>query len=471
MSIKKMRWLVLILVGLLILSIGGYLIVDAVVKKKEAAEAAEAASLILFEFDSASICEVSVDGKEGKFVMKLGANGEWFITETDYSYQFSLNSSYLNTVCSYMGALTAEKKFNVDMNKLDTYGLADPIVLTCTDTAGKSYTLHVGNATATQEHFYVMVPGNDTVFGIAYETGALLTADTNYLKNSYMLSFYDVEIAELGMYRTGKEPLEMQLQDGKWMMESPLKDANISNAEVNTMLTSITRIELATYLERKTDNTDLSRYGLEDPMYTFIVKNTEGETITIHFSSLEFDDSYVYLLYEETGEIASLLKNSAGFLNMDVSEFLVSKIHAQNIASVSAVEATVDDITFTMEMDQANGQYTYNSIDVDALGEEAVTMFGYLFDTMSNVEYDSMDLEADPDLEQEPAIRFCYTLTDGTQTELALIAIDDTTYWAVVDGKYTGMIVRRRAISGNSGVLTYYEKMNDLMAELQESDS
>ncbi len=471
MSIKKMRWLVLILVGLLILSIGGYLIVDAVVRKKEAAEAAEAASLVLFDFDSASICEMTVDGKEGKFVMRLEPDGEWVITETDYSYTFSLNSSYLNTVCSYMGALTAEKKFNVDMNKLENYGLADPIVLTCTDTFGNAHTLYVGNATATQEHFYVMVPGNDTVFGIAYETGALLTADTNYLKNSYMLSYYDVDIAGFELYRTDETAFHMELQDGRWVMHSPLKDANINNADVNSMLTSITRIELTTYLERKTDATDLSCYGLDDPRYTFIVKNMEGEAITIHFSSLEFDESYVYLLYEETGEIASMLKNRAGFLNMQVSEFIDSKVHAQNIASVSAVEATVDDISFTMEMDQTNGQYTYNEMDVDALGEEAITMFGHLFDTMSNVEYDSMDLEAEPDLEQEPAIRFCYTLTDGTQTELALIAIDDTTYWAVVDGKYTGMIVRRRAISGNSGVLTYYEKMNDLMAELQESAS
>ncbi len=471
MNSKKMRWLILILIAVLALSIGGYLLVDALMKKKEAAEAEEAASLHLFSFDANSIQQLSLNAKEGDFVMQLSADGEWELTETTYTYQFDLNTAYVTTVCSYMSALTAEKKFNVDTGNLEPYGLADPVVLTCTDTAGRQYTLHVGNATATQEYFYVMVPGNDTVFGIAYDTGVLFTGDTAYLKNSYMLNCMDVNVTEFELTRGGETVVDLEQRDNLWHMNAPMENANVNSANVGSMLSNVTRLELDSYLELRSDSTDLSKYGLDDPYYTLRVKTVDDEEIVIHYSSPEFDGTYIYLLYESTGEIASMTKSAASFLAMDISEVLSSKVLEQNMAGVSALDVQVDDIEFRMEMDSANAQYVYNDVDIDALGDDAVTMFEYLYATVSNLTYESMDLDADVDLEKEPAIVFHYTLTDGSETELTLIAIDDTTYWAVVDGSYTGMIVRRRSISGNSGVLTYYEKMNDLLAELQEAQS
>ncbi len=470
MGSKKMRWLVLILIGVLVLSIAGYLAVDAVMKQKEAAEAEEAASLVLFNFDSNTIDTVTLQTKEGDFTMEMNEEGMWVLTETTYEYLFELNSSYVTTVCSYMSTLTAEKKFNADLNNLAAYGLEDPVVLTCS--AGEQqYTLYVGSPTATQENFYVMVPGNDTVFGISYEYGALFYGDTSYLKTPYMLNELDVDICGITLIRDGTTAFRLEQNDNIWNMEEPLPDANINHANVSSMISALVRLQLEAHLELRSESTDLSEYGLDEPAYTLIVDTNDGEQTKIMFSSFDFDSTYVYLLYEDTGEIVSMTKGNAGFLNTTIDEFLNSRVLELSLSDVAALDVTVDDIAFRMEMDNAGGQYAYNDIDIDELGEDAVSMFEMLFATISNIEFDSIDLEADVALEQEPAAAFCYTLTDGTQTQLSLIAIDDTTYWAVIDGEYTGMIVRRRALSSNSGVLTYYEKMTDLLAELQKSDS
>ncbi len=471
MNSKKMRWLIIILVALLVLSIGGYLLVDAIMKKKEAAEAEEAASLILFDFDANSICRVDIAAKEGDFAMQLTADGQWELTETTYAYKFDLNTSYVTTICSYMSTLTAEKKFNVDMTKPENYGLADPVVLTCTDTAGKQYTLHVGNATATQEYFYVMVPGNDTVFGVPFDTGVLFTGDSSYLKSSYLLNCLDVDITEFEFERSGETIMDLEQRDNIWHMNAPLENVNVNSADVGSLLSSLTRLELDSYMELKTDSTDLSRYGLDMPGSRLRVKLTDGTEKVIHFSSPEFDNTYIYLYYEDTGEIASMTRGSSSFLSMQTAEVLSTKVLEQTLYTVSALEAQVDDVTFRMELDSLNGQYSYNGTDVDALGEDAVTMFEYLFATVANMEYESMDMEADVDVTKTPDAVFRYTLTDGSETALSLIAIDDTTYWAVVDGKYTGMVVRRRALSGSTGVLTYHEKMEDLLTDLQAMQS
>ena len=90
-------------------------------------------------------------------------------------------------------------------------------------------------------------------------------------------------------------------------------------------------------------------------------------------------------------------------------------------------------------------------------------MFNQLFLTVSNLTYDSLDIDAEIDENAEPTVMFRYTLMDGTETELSLVPVDDTFYQAFLNGEYTGKIVRRRALSGSAGVLTYHEKMIDLL--------
>ncbi len=463
MSTKKMRIMVVGLIGLLLLATGGYLLADFIIGQKEQAAYEETASLVLFSFDSDTIDKVTIDSEEGHFLIEQGAD-TWLLTETDYPHDFILNTSYISTVCSYMSELTAEKKFDTKDQDLAAYGLDTPSILTCY-AGSTAYTLEIGQPSATQEYFYVKKPDDDTIYGISFEYGALLSGDTSYLKSTYLLSFSETTVSEVTLERDGETAFDFILENGQWQMLAPLPEASINSAQVKSFLTSLVRFELDSFIMIADDSTDLSKFGLDNPRFTLNITQTDGTETTIHFADYSEQDGSVYLIYEDSRQIATLSTSIASFLHTEASELLNEDILPVTMDQVTAVDATADDIAFHMDIDYANAQYSFDGTDITALGDDAISLFKSLFDTMANLSFESLDIDADVNTETEPTVRFCYTLTDGSQTELSLIPIDDITYWAMIDGEYTGMIVRRRSVSGNIGVLTFHEKMMDYLAQ------
>ncbi len=469
MSSKKMKLMILVLVVLLVCGIGGYLIADAVITKKENAIAEEEASMHLFSFDPNAINTVTLDTKEGFFKMEI-VDSTWAITETDYPNEFVLNTAYVNTLCSYMCELTALTKFSSDPEKLADYGLEDPVVLTCSN-GSTSYTLHIGNATPTQEYFYAKLPDNDTVFGIDYEYGSLFYGDTAYLKSSYLINCLDIDIAEISLERDNEMVFDLVQKDGGWTIKAPMKDAEIDSAQVNSLLSSLVRLELNSFVGLTSEGIDPADYDLDNPFSTLTVKSTDGKETIIDFAPYDVNDGIVYLLYRNEQEVATISQGNVGFLNTQLSELLSEYILPVDFYSVASVDASVDDISFRMEIDADAQQYRFDGLNVAELGTEGPATFRSLYDTMCYLSFEELDLKANVDVTAEPAAVFHYTMADGTETELSLIAADDSTYYAIVDGEYTGMTVRRRSLSGSTGVLTFHERMMDLIAESQSNAS
>ncbi len=469
MSSKKMKQLVIVMVILLVCAIGGYLIADAVIQKKEDAIAQEEASLHLFSFDPNEVNTVTLDAKQGFFRIET-ADSSWAVTETDYPHDFVLNTAYVNIVCSYMSELTALTKFDSSPEKLSDYGLADPVVLTCYvgDTA---YTLHVGNATPTQEYFYVKLPDQETVFGVKFDQGSILTGDMAYLKSPYMLHYSDVDIVGISLERDGELVYDFDLGENSWNLTAPLAGAPVNSAQVNSLLTALARLEVEGFLGMVADGVDPAAYGLDKPYATLTVQGRDGSEVIIDFAPYDVNDGIVHLLYRNEQEVASMAQGNLGFLNTELMELLQTKILPMDYFSVASLDVVVDDIAFRMEMDAASGKQIFKGINMTTLGTEGPNTFRSLFDTVANLTFEDLQPDADVDVSAEPAAVFHYTLADGTETEMSLIAADDSLYYAIVDGEYTGMTVRRRSLSGSTGVLTFHERMMDLIADKQSNES
>ncbi len=462
MSSKKMRIITIGTVLLLVLALVGYFAADFFIGQKEKAEADEAASLQLFNFEAGSIDKVVFDTDEGFFQIEM-VDSVWAITEQDYPHEFILNSSYISIVCSYLSHLTADRKFDTEGKSLNDYGLETPSVLTCY-AGDTTYTLEVGQPSATQEYFYVKKPDNDTVYGISFEYGSVLSGDTSMLKSPYLINAMDNEIESIRLTSGKDVNFDMVRAEVGWELLAPLPDAVPNIPKVGSMLTALVRFKVDSFVTIADETTDLAQFGLDKPAHTLTVTTLDGTTTTIHFADYSETDTFLYLIYEESGQIATLSTTTAAFLNTSVTELLNEEVMYVSYADTAAVDAIADDISFHMDIDFANGQFAFEGEDIDALGSEAISNFKYLFDSMSNLKYETIDPDAVIPEDAEPALVFHYTMTDGSEQELSLIAIDESTYWAMVNGKYTGQIVRRRAVSGNTGVLTFYEKLTDFLA-------
>ncbi len=469
MSTKKMKILIALLVVALIFGTGAYIAVDTLKSREEQAQQEELNSMQLFNFDEDSINKVEITLPEGNFTIEPSTDTGWAITDTNYNYPIELNAYYINTICNYMSNLTALKKLNVSAEQLSSYGLDQPQPLTCYN-GDTAYTLYLGNASATEEYFYVMLPDDPVVYAVDFQKGEIMKGGLSYLKDPYLITWLDVDINYVKLQHKQDISFEIQKnEDNLWEMSAPLKDASLNAANINSMLTSITRLQVDNFVQMVESPKDLAKYHLDDPAYQFTLKNTDGETLTLDFANFKSNDTEVYFVYEESGQIAAISPNGANFLKTEASELMTDTLYSPEYTDVASLSVQVDDLQFNLEMNHEQPSYRLiqqdgTETDITSMNDSVQKAFSSLFQSVSKLTYDSLDLNAEPDTETEPTVIFRYTLNDGTETELSLVPIDDTFYQSFLNGEYTGKIVRRRALSGNAGVITCYEKLLDEIA-------
>ena len=463
MSSRKMRSAVIVMVILLIAGIGGYFLIDRAMTAKEQEAAEEAASLKLMSFDSDTITRVDYTIPEGYFRMENTA-GQWELVETDYPHSFTLNTDFLITSVIYMSDLEAVKKIDADPDALDKYGLADPIVLTCTG-AGGSYTLNIGKLSSTKEYYYVQLPGDQTVYGIDTEYGDVLSGGTSYLKSAYMIDSYDVDIDSVLLERRGDTVFSLEKRDYNWQMLAPLHEASVNNASVSTMLTALTRVEVERFVTETEDPAELAQYGLDKPAFRLSVHDTLDKTTVIEVAEYKEGDTEVYIYFPSNGQVATLTASAAAFVQAPTASVLIEEILPISMEDTAELQAKVDDIAYTISIDHAALSYSFNDTPIDTGNSTIMSNLQYLFQASSQIAFEDMELDAAPETSEEAPVSFRYGLSDGTVRTLALYPKDDVTYYAFVDGTYTGMTVRRRALSGDTGVLHFYEKLTDAIEE------
>ena len=173
-----------------------------------------------------------------------------------------------------------------------------------------------------------------------------------------------------------------------------------------------------------------------------------------------------------------------------------------------SLEVQVDDLHFTMEMDAQAGTCSLNGQDLSGMSENVRTLHKNLYDTVGNLSWDELRLDAElpalaetapADAPEEAetaaaeaseaetdavsakdsgeaapeeadaapqgsrsACRFVFTDAEGNVTDLVLYPTEDENiYLAAINGQNTHMTVRRRSLTGNTGVLNFYEKLTD----------
>ena len=462
MSSKKMLIVLGCMIVLLGLAAGGYALVDRKKTQEEQSAAEEISSLKLFNFDENTVNAIHITNPDGHFEAAL-SNGEWSLTATDYPHDFPLNSFYFNRIATTMSELTALQKY--EGKNLSDYGLDTPVTITCKTNIGDSYTLLLGKPSATQEYYYVTVPDSTTVYGIKYSTGEALGGGISYLHDSYVLHVRDADINRFSLECFGETAYDLYTdENGQWQLKAPVSNVSVNTVQVSTILTDLVRLEYESFLTITKDKQELAKYGLDKPVY-FLTVGTDEKTVTLQFPDYDPNDGVVYCYEPESGTVGTISSRETAYLTGSWRQLLDETVLRVPYANASALDVTVDGKHFTLSMDHENSRTKLDDIDISALDSETNKIFEYLYASVSEIAQE--EVREDPALPEDPvpACTFRYTLTDGTQRTLELVPIDDVTYWAYVDGRCVGQTIRRNALSGASGVLTFLEKMTDALED------
>ncbi|SFB66592.1 DUF4340 domain-containing protein [Ruminococcus albus] len=449
--------LVLLLGG----AVGAYYYVDHKKSSEEAAEKAEADSLKLMEFDSNDVNAIDITTAEGYFKMKCGDNGEWTLEDTDYPYKFTPYSYQMNVIASAMSKLKADHKADTKKDDLGKYGLDSPATVIC-HTADKDYTVYVGSSSVTNEFCYVMLPDDDTVYCIDNATGLELRGDIAKICDPYLLECTDNEIMRFALVHNDEVVYDLCRNEDNtavWSFNGPVTDVAIDTITVNTILTNMVRIEAADFECFTKDESELAKYGLDSPAYTFTVE-TSDKTITLEFPEISAEDEKVWCYDADTYEVCAISSNSAAFLSGKWQDLITKQAMSVSFYDAETLEIDVNGETHKLTVDHENSKYVYDDVDVTSKdNEEAAKNFEYLYASVSEIKHGEFR-EDIPEKMGEPTCTFAYTLTDGTKRKLELVPIDDSNYWAYTDGRCLGMTVERSAIDGTNGCLSFIEKLN-----------
>ncbi len=451
----KQLKVICIMVSAVVLLTGSYLLVNARTEKREKQEAAEAAPIKLVSFDRDLATKMLISNEEGEFAFTY-ANGSW---ELD-SQEFEINAYAVATVCNYMSDVSSLKTVEKDCKNLSKYGLDKPITVTVTTSDGNTYTLLVGDPTPTHESFYVMLPDQDRVYTIDYDTGAVFCVSRDTLKDLYLFNVNSTEVTHFSLKRDGTTIFNLDHTNGEnaWKMNAPIT-ADANSATLSDTLDSFVRVTVAAHIAEKPDN--LATYGLNKPKYEVEV-GTASKTRSITFGNLisdNDDERYIYGYFTDTKQVFTIDKEALGFLEAKTVDYLYPYIYTPEINNIQTIDVQCLDTKTKLEIDYPNKKFVVDGTSFAADDEDGMQYFYNLYRSISMLEISDLNPDAVPDTTKEAVATITYTMRDASQVVITLLPASDTTYYVMKNGVYTQLMTRKRYLTDTGSITQRYNEL------------
>lgn len=453
---KRIKIAIIIMAAVIVAAVGIYFIADYFNNKsiKEAEE--EEQKLVMFEFNSEDANKVEINNDGGDFTAEYISGEGWRLTNND---EFVVNESVFSSICTNLASLKATKI--LEDKDISKYGLDDPVKVTVYTKDDSSYTVLVGDATPTYENFYAMKENDDNIYLISFITGSVLCASKDDLKYRYSYPYSSYEVEHFALWKgseTDENILFSMNKDSNdvWSMDKPYNNDTVYNTQIDTFLTRTSKDEINSFVQENCAESDYSKYGFDDPQYVFEI-STEDDYTKIIFGDLTNNDTEIYGLYSETGQVVTFLSNGVTTLGYTTTDMLNTAIFSADISKVSNVEISMPNKKASLDIISSSESYKLNEKEI---GEDGKDLFISFFDSFNNAYYKAkQNDEATPSGDAE--ITVTYTLTSNVVTEISYIPIPDSdNYWVNKDGNYTGYTVDKSVISN---INSAYEKLENTM--------
>lgn len=454
----KQGKIIALLAGAVVLLTGGYLALRFKNEEKTRQKEQQEAPVQLLSFDGDTTASLTVKNEEGTFRF-LFQDQTWVLDGND----FVANPYSISAICSYMSSLSSVKTIAKDVTDLSPYGLADPVELTAVTDNGNSYQLLVGDPTPTNESYYAMLPGGNTVYTIDYTSGSVFRATKNTLKNRYLLDAYSTEITEFSLERQGQLIYSMTHSDAmQWVIDQPIQWQGYTS-NINEVLDTFVRATATAYIDENPG--DLSQYGLDQPSYRIHAK-TETKEATVLLGKMVSDaenEISIYGMIQESGQVFYMTKAALNFLDDDLLSVAYPYVYNPDAATVKQLVVDLGDVQATLELDTQNKKYSCNGVDISDMGDAATEAFQSFYQAVATMGLSQVDPDAKP--EGEAAITFTYTLQSGEVNRVELIPASDTTYWIMKNGTYTNFMTRKKILNVTGGIFSSYETLQKAIQE------
>lgn len=450
-----------ILAGIAILAGGGYAALSIAEHSVNQDTGIEA----IFDFDYTSVSSVDITNQTGTYKFEISEDG-W--TAADENTDIRPYNTAISYIVMYMAELQSTKIIEENASDLSAYGLDNPTVVTCRQVSGTEFTLEIGNNTPTGDNCYVRKAGENTVYTISSDDSKYISVSRDDLKNPYLLNTSDNSITALTLKTNGKTSFSAERTENGWVLNEPYVNVPYENAvflsEITSICDSLARAAASEYIEE--NPTDLSVYGLDNPRNSLEI-STETETVEYLIGNYSDEKEYqVYVLDVQKNQVLTYYVSNLKCLDYTVSDVLATSYIGYYVPEeVSKVEVLIDGETVSIDIDYKNGVYTFTSpfeTVINSSDTENMTLFTDFYNSFAGLTFTDVDTEANP--QGDAVYSITYFLLDSDDTlSVSLLKRDDTSYYIMVNGEYTGAVTSESIVKHSDGIVNTWKTLSETL--------
>lgn len=449
----------IILVAVLAVLAGAYFLVNRVNSGKLTIDDA----INITKIDEANIQEMTIENDEGIYTFKKNGT-EWEMISDN---RFKFDKYRVDLIATYFASLDAEKLIEENASDLSRYGLDKPVTVTI-KTADSETGLLLGNPTPTNEAYYAMKKGDNTVYTVSIYIGENMKVTKNDLKDKNLFNVLSTEVTKMSLIRDDKIIFNAEMtEETGWKMKEPI-DGEVNMVKLNQSIESTIRAQIASFIEE--DAKDLSKYGLDKPKYVLEIGTNTDKAIVELGNIREDAENEIYAKFKDSNEVVTFHPSNLDFIDIETADIVQTLVYIVDIRDVSAVDVTIDGKTIKSRIEselskEEEDKFYIDDMDVTVKGEEGKDAFRDYYMALIGVTFQSVEPDAVvPSV--EPEIVFDYTLeVSPGRVKIEFIPKDENSYYVVKNGKYTKLVVAKSEFDREDGVRRTYQKLIDLLEE------
>ena len=361
------------------------------------------------------------------------------------------------------------------------YGLDDPrYTITIETKDGNSTSVLLGNISPDGKLIYMTVNGSSDVYGIS--VSMLSTVEStfiNFLDDiSVDIDFYDVKSVHFDR-KTDGLTLDAHVKNTgssnpEFEIYSPFEHG--TSGYFSNLMDSVANLRVTEFVS--TDMNDLSKYGLDKPVYCFSFTKSDATKVELYFSKVVNDCSYGYI--KGINRIFVVYERELDGLNLKdivLIDPYICYCYAKNISSISG---SYGDKSFKFELSvtdtdsivSANSTVTLDGRNAKITDSAGRSYCSLLFESIACIKIGGIEITE----KTKPASNAELTLTfldkNYVTTVYEFYQRDQDSYYVFKNGEYMNFYVYAAEIFNDGGSDTYsygywkaYELLNQAITD------
>ena len=465
-SVKNLIVPFIILIALIIGVVIYYVATN--IKNSQVTETSQGYVDVVF-FNSTDVSSLSVYNSETQFTSlvncTVGTNdsitfeykGDDAVEGQKYSH------SKLYDYFSNMTSFTCNNKVSTTGNYAE-YGLDNPsFTVTITTISGSTTTVYIGNKSPDGQYCYIYVEGSADIYTVNVSKYDLAAKTGIDFLDSTVLSIDYADLATVHFDRkTDGLTLDANVilnDKGVASFEFYKPYAHSSSGYFCTMIDSIVDLEITEYVAIGPD--ELSKYGLDQPTYHFILTSNSGSQTELFFSRELSGYYYGYIAGMDNYFMISTYQID----NLDLAETVlidpyVCYCYAKDI---STINCTYGDKSFKFTLYVPDGESITSersTVELDGrnakISDSAGRSFcSILFESIACIKIAGSEPGATVDTSAGPVITLEFVDNGYQSTVYEFYTRDADSFYVYKNGEYTSFYVYANEIFYNGGLDTY----------------